>query len=227
MNARRSPAENQSFPTSSAESSPPVRGPAERWRVRASMDFLDPRTCPRRPDGRPISYRQRVVMELLDGLCRDRCYCWPGNELLGRLFGCGVRWVQRSLRELERDGLIHCVMDDSTVKRVRLGIILRVRADPSSPVADTAHALTEAVSVLRRDRDRPARNGPPQGGQNGPPEADPMAPLQSGQIDHAQSGQIDHAQSGQIDHAQSGQIDHAQSGQIGHPELSLSLKKTH
>ena len=69
----------------------PPRAP---WVIRTPLDSLDARTMTLRdPDGRthPLSVRQRLMLLILDGHCRNRCYCWVGNAELAAAYGCEER----------------------------------------------------------------------------------------------------------------------------------------
>jgi hypothetical protein len=62
--------------------------------IRTPLDSLDARTMTLRdPDGRthPLSVRQRLMLLILDGHCRNRCYCWVGNAELAAAYGCEER----------------------------------------------------------------------------------------------------------------------------------------
>jgi hypothetical protein len=123
--------------------------------IRTPLDSLDARTMTvRDPDGRtrPLSVRQRLMLLLLDGHCRNRCYCWVGNAELAAAYGCEERTLQEILKEMEDDGLLVRVL---TVRgrRGRVGIVLRRRADPGLPVADTDGLLALAIASLKDQRE--------------------------------------------------------------------------
>src|SRR4051794_14192619 len=62
---------------SPGEPHPDARRP---WTTRVHPDFLDARKT-------PMSDRARYVFQVLDGCCRDKPYCWYGNESLIDLTG--------------------------------------------------------------------------------------------------------------------------------------------
>src|ERR1700722_2948434 len=71
------------------------------WTIRISPD-IDLASI------RPSHFKLLVILE---GLCRDRSYCWPPNETRARLYGCDTSngassGFRRLLRELEADGWI-------------------------------------------------------------------------------------------------------------------------
>jgi hypothetical protein len=143
--------------------------PGDDWVIRAHAGFLD-------AEVNPVPRRLRDMILTLEGFCRDRCFCWAGNDTLARKFRCGPRNVQLILRELESAGLIRRV----TVGTRRLGIVLLGgRSDPGRPIADTPEALDEAIRTLAAFRapGRPAAiPSAPQAQGNAPPATQGNAP---------------------------------------------------
>jgi DNA-binding Lrp family transcriptional regulator len=130
----------------------PPRAP---WVIRTPLDSLDARTMTvRDPDGRtrPLSVRERLMLLILDGHCRNRSYCWVGNAELAAAYGCEERTLQEILKEMEDDGLLKRVLTDRG-RRGRVGIVLRRRADPDLPVADTDRLLALAIASLKDQRE--------------------------------------------------------------------------
>jgi hypothetical protein len=122
------------------------------WRVCVPVGVLDARTTYRGRDGSPLGVRGRLMLLILDGYCRNRPYCWARNEELAAAYGCEVRAVQLILRELEGDGLIVRVAAGRG-EPGRIGIVLRVRADPRRPAADSESALRMAILSLMEQRE--------------------------------------------------------------------------
>jgi hypothetical protein len=160
----------------------PPRAP---WVIRTPVDSLDARAMTvRGPDGRtrPLSGRVRLMLLILDGHCRNRCYCWVGNAELAAMYGCEERTLQEILKEMEDDGLLVRVLTDRG-RRGRVGIVLRRRADPTLPVADTDRSLALAIASLKDQREaaleqrRVARKtAPPARGKPRPPSTRKTAP---------------------------------------------------
>jgi hypothetical protein len=132
----------------------PDAGP---WRVHVPVSFLDARSTHRRPDGSPISVRERLMLLSLDGICRTKPYCWISNDVLAEAYGCQERGLIDILEEMERDRLIERVRTKAG-KKVRFGIVLLKRADPGQPVANTREAKTAAIEALMKQRDRLQKN---------------------------------------------------------------------
>lgn len=163
----------------------PPSPPRAPWVIRTPVDSLDARAMTvRGPDGRtrPLSVRVRLMLLILDGHCRNRCYCWVGNAELAAAYGCEERTLQEILKEMEDDGLLVRVLTDRG-RRGRVGIILRRRADPGLPVADTDQTLALAIASLKDQREavlerrRGARKtAPPARGKPRPPSTRKTAP---------------------------------------------------
>lgn len=149
----------------------------DRWVVRIPWrpaSVLDARTTHRKPDGRPITGRERLLLLILEGSCRSRCYCWTSNQELADAYGCGPRALQLILREMEDDKLIHRVIEGRGSRevggmQVRVGIILLRRVDPDLPVADPA-AIDDVVALMR------AAISFHRAQENAPPRAQEIAP---------------------------------------------------
>ncbi len=129
---------------------PRVHDPAPRGRVldSAPLRFID-----LGPD--VANPRHKHALLILDGLCGEKAYCRADVPTLAAAFGCRTRNMQVLLGEMERAGWIDWVADPRNRMR-RIGVVLRKRADPSRPVADSPDRRIQA----RADLEREATGGP-------------------------------------------------------------------
>jgi hypothetical protein len=113
--------------------------------------FFRAQTALRGPDGRPISDQARMMLGILESYCRMKAFCWVSNKELCFVRGCAPTALRQAMRELEAADIIYRSRSDSQ-KDVRLGIILRKRADLSRPVASTDELLRSAIDGLEEER---------------------------------------------------------------------------
>src|SRR4051812_9320394 len=75
----------------------PRRAPDPRgkpWVVRKPAADLDARN-------NPLPKEIRLLLDHLEALARDRCYCWVRNVELAARYGCKRRNIQKQLRAAE------------------------------------------------------------------------------------------------------------------------------
>ena len=134
------------------------------------------------------------LRQIIEDLCRDRCYCWPSTAELARRYGSREAGTEKLLKLLEDDGSILRVLSEQG-RCKRIGIILRKRDDPNLPAATTDEELDEATRALRHRRDLSTRpllriletttGAPPFGGAQPPqPDVDRAPPFGGAQPLH-------------------------------------------
>jgi hypothetical protein len=146
--------------------------PEKVWVVRVPQPSLSFKNSPYSP-------RVRLMMLILDGHCRGQSYLWFSNEALAEEFGCEVRNLKELLREMDEDlGLIRRVIEGRGGKTRRLGIVMRRRADPDLPAAETEEELADAIARLRARREGPTRQktAPASGQKTAPASGQKTAP---------------------------------------------------
>jgi hypothetical protein len=121
-------------------SDPPGIAP-RRWFNFIPASSVDARTTHRKPDGEPITVRERYMLLLLEGYCRTKCYTWVSNRELAAAYGCSERTLQQLLEAMEADNLIRRVLDDRGTEDRRevwrrTGIVLLKRLNDDLPVAE-------------------------------------------------------------------------------------------
>ncbi|WP_237722952.1 helix-turn-helix domain-containing protein [Singulisphaera acidiphila] len=100
-----------------------------------------------------MSDRARVMLLVLEGMARERSYCWPSNDRLVEITGKCLRSVQDALNDLEspqdpaETRWIKRVFSDPK-RRERRGIIMLRRIDPTKPAADSAEAVAKATAAI-------------------------------------------------------------------------------
>ncbi len=119
--------------------------------VHAERYFLDARTTHCKPNGDPITGRERMMWTLLEGYCGPKPFCWPGTAELAEAYGCKERTAHEILQEMEADGIIHRVFEGVRGKRV--GIILLKRMNPSCR-APLPEEVPFVVTRLKEARER-------------------------------------------------------------------------
>jgi hypothetical protein len=110
-------------------SSDPFARPPSGW-VHVERLFLNARTTLRKPDGKPITPRERLVWIILDGYCGPgRPFCFPGVDRLAADYGGERRTMFQILDEMERDGIIWRVFSEPERKGKIIGFILLKRTN--------------------------------------------------------------------------------------------------
>lgn len=107
------------------------------------------------------SDRQRVLLLVLEFLWKSRPYAFASNADLTDITGWDLRKVQRTLEELQRDGLIHREVITGRTDRVtgrrsitgRIAIVALARLS-DQPVATPGPDLDQVLDTIRRDLDR-------------------------------------------------------------------------
>lgn len=89
------------------------------------------------------------MLDTLERFAKSKPYCRPTNEQIADMAGLTPRYVGLVLQRMEAEGIILRVMDETSRKTLRLGVILRVRLDDSLPVADTPELVSQAAEALR------------------------------------------------------------------------------
>jgi hypothetical protein len=97
------------------------------------------------------------MLQIIEGFCRERCYCWPGNEALAEQYGCSVVTAASIVRDLERAGAVRRIGDRRGGRRK--AIVLMVRADPDLPVGDPDNPDATDIDRANRGGRNPSKSG--------------------------------------------------------------------
>jgi hypothetical protein len=116
------------------------------------------------------------LLLILEGLCRDKSYCYPTNETLARLYGLDAAsgGFRRLVRDLEEAGWISRQLIEPGRPGAgrpgagRLGIFLHRRLDHDLPVEDGPPPPADAVERLKQARSEGASKGATPMPQKGP-----------------------------------------------------------
>jgi hypothetical protein len=118
----------------------------------------------------------RATLDLLACMAREGV-CWPAEDTLAELLGCGVRSVRRYVAALEHDGLVHVTARGkgrTNLYRLTLSGQIGRSAPPTGPPPDR--------QIWPVNGSRPAKSGlrpasfAPSGGQKRPVERPKPAP---------------------------------------------------
>ena len=122
------------------------------WSAWIPRDRVDAR---HNPAFARASDRQRVLLLALEFLWKSRPYAFASNAELADLTGWGLRKVQRTLEELQSDGLIHREFVTGRTDRVtgRVAIIALARLS-DQPVATRGLDLDQILAAIRLDLGR-------------------------------------------------------------------------
>jgi len=118
-----------------------VDGPPKGWILREHPAFSE--------TDLPLHWKEMI--RILERFCRSKAYCRATTAQIAEKAHLTERYVALTLARMEAAGVILRVMDESTAKSVRLGIVLRVRTDPERPVGDTSEALKQFVDELLKE----------------------------------------------------------------------------
>src|SRR4051812_3624416 len=122
--------------------------PPDAWTIRVAFrpsGMLDARTTHRKANGKPITPRERLMLQIIEGYARSKCYAWMSTGELAAAYGVDERSAQVILKEMDDDQLIRRVIEDADMPKrpgmryaSRVGVILLKRFDPDLPVATPA-----------------------------------------------------------------------------------------
>lgn len=136
------------------------RQQASTSKVRASSDSLsgwvhversslDARYTHRKPDGEPITVRERLMWAILEGYCYyGKRFCRPGTKELSEAYGCSVRTLFQILKEMDEDGIIRRVSEGPMDRRI--GIILLKRTNPDRPETEESE-IPDLIARLKAE----------------------------------------------------------------------------
>jgi hypothetical protein len=128
-----------------AQSLPP---PAPGW-VHVERRFLHASTTHRKPNGDPITPRERLVWFILDGYCGPyRPYCFPGVDRVAADFGVERRTAFEILREMDDDRLVRRVFEEGDRGKL-IGFILLRRTNPNFPAPEGEAEIQAMIKLLK------------------------------------------------------------------------------
>jgi hypothetical protein len=117
-----------------------------------------------KPNGDPITIRERLAWIILEGYAWEKPYCRLGIDSFAAALGCERRNAFEILAEMDGDRLIHRVFDDNGKL---IGIILLARTNPDryTPKAEEIPGLIRRLKEEReayfRSKQTPATSHKP------------------------------------------------------------------